>query len=249
MLLAPRGGLAITHLERTAPLPSDASAQTHSASFCEARVGSTPCTSRVVKNGRSGMLLAPRGGLANAHLERTAPLPSDASAQTHLRPASQSAWVRSPCTSRVIKNGRSGIRTHAGFRPHDFQSCALSHSAIRPERAVTAHGWERPTEGVGCSTPPRRRRGVGSESQDPTAQLLKRREWDAPRCARRPRERAPGAHARAIPSDASARTHSTIFFEARVGSSPRTSQHMSNGGSGIRTHEVLSDQRLSRAPP
>jgi len=24
---------------------------------------------------------------------------------------------------------------------------------------------------------------------------------------------------------------------------------MSNGGSGIRTHEVLSNQRLSRAPP
>ena len=52
------------------------------------------------------------------------------------------------------------------------------------------------------------------------------------------------------PSDASARTHATSFFEARVGSK---SQHptalLLNGGSGIRTHEVLSDQRLSRAPP
>ncbi len=32
------------------------------------------------------------------------------------------------------ENGRGGIRTHAGFRPHDFQSCALSRSATRPER-------------------------------------------------------------------------------------------------------------------
>ena len=30
-------------------------------------------------------------------------------------------------------NGRGGIRTHAGLHPHDFQSCALSHSATRPE--------------------------------------------------------------------------------------------------------------------
>ncbi len=29
-------------------------------------------------------------------------------------------------------NGRGGIRTHAGVSPHDFQSCALSHSATRP---------------------------------------------------------------------------------------------------------------------
>ncbi len=30
------------------------------------------------------------------------------------------------------KNGRGGIRTHAGINPHDFQSCALSRSATRP---------------------------------------------------------------------------------------------------------------------
>ena len=29
-------------------------------------------------------------------------------------------------------HGRGGIRTHAGRCPHDFQSCALSHSATRP---------------------------------------------------------------------------------------------------------------------
>jgi hypothetical protein len=33
-----------------------------------------------------------------------------------------------------LSYGRGGIRTHAGFRPHDFQSCALSHSATRPKR-------------------------------------------------------------------------------------------------------------------
>jgi hypothetical protein len=152
------------------------------------------------------MLLAPRGGLANAHLERTAPLPSDASAQTHLRPASQSAWVRSPCTSRVIKNGRSGIRTHAGFRPHDFQSCALSHSAIRPvapEGAPTMNrsnnggsGMHRAARGGFAITRPGRiaphliarsarthsasfcEARVGSKSQNLTAHV-KRREWDS----------------------------------------------------------------------
>ena len=30
-------------------------------------------------------------------------------------------------------SGRGGIRTHAGRCPHDFQSCALSHSATRPD--------------------------------------------------------------------------------------------------------------------
>ena len=29
-------------------------------------------------------------------------------------------------------NGRGGIRTHEGINPHDFQSCALSRSATRP---------------------------------------------------------------------------------------------------------------------
>ena len=39
-------------------------------------------------------------------------------------------------------NGRGGIRTHAGFHPHDFQSCALSHSATRPE--PLRRGWRGP---------------------------------------------------------------------------------------------------------
>lgn len=34
------------------------------------------------------------------------------------------------------KNGRGGIRTHVSFRPHDFQSCALSRSATRPSAAT-----------------------------------------------------------------------------------------------------------------
>ena len=32
----------------------------------------------------------------------------------------------------LCSDGRGGIRTHAGVSPHDFQSCALSHSATRP---------------------------------------------------------------------------------------------------------------------
>lgn len=39
-----------------------------------------------------------------------------------------------PCPRTAFFNGRGGIRTHAGVSPHDFQSCALSHSATRPVR-------------------------------------------------------------------------------------------------------------------
>ena len=42
------------------------------------------------------------------------------------------------------KNGRGGIRTHAGFRLHDFQSCALSHSATRPNRPWTGLAHDPP---------------------------------------------------------------------------------------------------------
>ena len=36
-------------------------------------------------------------------------------------------------------NGRGGIRTHVGVSPHDFQSCALSHSATRPKSMATTN--------------------------------------------------------------------------------------------------------------
>ena len=43
-------------------------------------------------------------------------------------------------TAIASHNGRGGIRTHAGFRPHDFQSCALSRSATRPTSIGLAAG-------------------------------------------------------------------------------------------------------------
>ena len=53
---------------------------------------------------------------------------------------------------RGPNNGRGGIRTHAGVSPHDFQSCALSHSATRPKQQP----WTGPTcttKALGLSSP------------------------------------------------------------------------------------------------
>ena len=43
-------------------------------------------------------------------------------------------------------SGRGGIRTHVGVSPHDFQSCALSHSATRPKHTMASiqHPLARP---------------------------------------------------------------------------------------------------------
>ena len=54
---------------------------------------------------------------------------------------------------RLQIHGRGGIRTHAGVSPHDFQSCALSHSATRPNNG-RGPAWHTTldasaTEGVG----------------------------------------------------------------------------------------------------
>jgi hypothetical protein len=49
-------------------------------------------------------------------------------------------------SSSLRSNGRGGIRTHAGVNPHDFQSCALSHSATRP----TLRGRPRDTFAGSC---------------------------------------------------------------------------------------------------
>jgi len=49
-----------------------------------------------------------------------------------------------------MPHGRGGIRTHAGLHPHDFQSCALSHSATRPDSTLGKPGPScGETEGVG----------------------------------------------------------------------------------------------------
>ena len=77
---------------------------------------------------RTGDLCVP-----NAALYRTEPRP--------VRP-------RDARGNRQATHGRSGIRTHAGLHPHDFQSCALSRSAIRPEQPFRPKGRRR-AEGVG----------------------------------------------------------------------------------------------------
>ena len=109
---------------------------------------------------------------------------------------------------RRTNNGRGGIRTHAGVSPHDFQSCALSHSATRPRPFVPRKGtkpslswreWDEPRlrSVVSRNNPqdPFRahpsldsnplcdllRRSRGFEPHDHTASFLQRREWDEPR--------------------------------------------------------------------
>ncbi len=314
MLLAPRGGLANAHPARIAHHPTDASARTHFASFFEARVGSKSqnLTATSLQDGRSGMLLAPRGGLANAHPSahrapsdrRIGPNPlrellrssrgfeipephsnisstdgvgcsslrEEASRtnawsapritrSTHRpkptsRASAKLAWVRNPRTSQQhLFDGRSGIRTHAGFRPHDFQSCALSHSAIRPLAPEGApHDRATTTEGVGCSSlrEEASRTNVSRASRTtrsthrpkPTLRASAKLAWVRnPRTSQHIsstegvgcsslREEASRTNSLARiahhPFDASAQTHVASFFEARVGSNPRTSQHISS---------------------
>jgi hypothetical protein len=80
----------------------------------------------------------------NAALYRTEPRPVFFPALPRGNPR---GWVpilprmRFRCLSA---SGRGGIRTHAGLHPHDFQSCALSHSATRPDaRVFDTEGWAR----------------------------------------------------------------------------------------------------------
>ncbi len=88
---------------------------------------------RAVTSGRShSRVLSRRGGISNRGARiRTGDLcdPNAALYRTEPRPGLP--------TSSSQSSGRSGIRTHVGFRPHDFQSCALSHSAIRPGIAAS----------------------------------------------------------------------------------------------------------------
>ena len=99
-----------------------------------------------------------RGGIElrspPAILARLARHPSRRSATTPslARLDPRSARVR---TGGLKTHGRGGIRTHAGFRPHDFQSCALSHSATRPKKWPRLAARQPRTEGVGliCGAP------------------------------------------------------------------------------------------------
>ena len=64
---------------------------------------------------------------------------------------SDSTDEHAPLPRGRSRYGRGGIRTHAGVSPHDFQSCALSHSATRPELAVDRPGT-RPGSGMDTFT-------------------------------------------------------------------------------------------------
>ncbi len=138
-------------------------------------------------------------------------------------------------TLLLTQNGRGGIRTHAGVSPHDFQSCALSHSATRPAtlgtspRDVHASRWIRlfsllgsVSQGVGWARFARRVTGLSA--------------WRA------------SARITAL-----ARSTRTTLCDLLCRSPwvriRRPARPSSSGGSGIRTHADLSVQRLSRAPP
>ena len=154
-------------------------------------------------------------------------------------------WVRTPPPPgrAPLASGRGGIRTHVGVSPHDFQSCALSHSATRPNnsrpRPLRARKgpperkpWSGPqTEAVSATVG----RGVttGTNSLHPPEV-----QWDS-----QPRSGASRP-------DGEPRTRSAARLNRGFEShpSPRRAP-LASGGGGIRTHETLSGQRLSRAPP
>ncbi len=86
-----------------------------------ARQVRTPSRQFTSVHGRGGMgLRAARAALSRLQRSRLA---------ARAPPARQ---VRTPSRQFTSVHGRGGIRTHAGRCPHDFQSCALSHSATRP---------------------------------------------------------------------------------------------------------------------
>ena len=89
-------------------------------------------------------------------------------------------------------NGRGGIRTHVGVSPHDFQSCALSHSATRPKsmrilRQPKGVKWDsQPRPGASrarrrAEDAKHRRLNPGFESQLPSGagSARQRRGWDS----------------------------------------------------------------------
>ena len=154
-------------------------------------------------------------------------------------------WVRTPPPPgrAPLASGRGGIRTHVGVSPHDFQSCALSHSATRPNnsrpRPLRARKGppERKTLERTTNRSRVRHRGKGShyrhEFPPPTGSAV----GFAAEVRRQP--------ARRRAEDAKRRKAQPWV---RILPSPRRAP-LASGGGGIRTHETLSGQRLSRAPP
>ena len=110
--------------------------------------------------GLLGYLRSGRGGIELRSLRdpRSSPLRSESSPRCSplrgLRGFEREAETTTSvqCTCSAYCNGRGGIRTHAGVSPHDFQSCALSHSATRPKTAVA----DRTTTDLGVGITARR---------------------------------------------------------------------------------------------
>ena len=111
-----------------------------------------------------------------------------------------------------LASGRGGIRTHVGVSPHDFQSCALSHSATRPnkfghyhlqgtaERSTAGLTAKKHTDAKSEGTHPDERseaEGLGIQNEMPD-----RQEYRPPKTRDRIRNRGPrqrpdgGAHAK-----------------------------------------------------
>ena len=202
----PAVGRLASHRLRASRYLLRRSSQTHSVIFCEYLVGSN--TTAFPINGRGGIDLASLGRLAKQP-SGLIPRPLRRSTQTHSVIFCEDL-VGSNTTAFPI-NGRGGIRTHAGVSPHDFQSCALSHSATRPRPFVPRKGTDHPfSGGSGMDL------AFARSSRATPSRLI-------PRPLRR-----------------STQTHFVIFCEDHVGSNTITALlHPFSGGSGIRTHAVL----------
>ena len=152
--------------------------------------------------------------------------PFSPSAQTHVVKSRRDfTWVRIRIKQPAY--GRGGIRTHAGVCPHDFQSCALSHSATRP-------GWVLPVQAScahPCFTPCVIRSGSGMDLAL-LGRLGGRRSWLFPN-----------------PLPLGSHPLSEIAPRFHVGSNPEShSAFQSTEGVGFEPTRS-GDQRLSRAPP
>ena len=163
-------------------------------------------------NGRSGIGLTSFGRSRFAF--------GSARPEPTLHPPSEAARVLIPEPPCSAINGRSGIRTHAGLRPHDFQSCALSHSAIRPGIAAP-----RRDPRVGSCSPKTTCSAFGGGSGMELASLGRL-------------------------ASGSARTHAPSSLERCRGSSSQHHPDLPlTEGVGFEPTRAFWTQRLSRAPP
>ena len=182
---------------------------------------------RAPVSGRGGIRSRGRRQPADGEPRREAPQGSTLGSKT------------TPSGDGFAVSGRGGIRTHVGVSPHDFQSCALSHSATRPNILVARQPAERTRQTIAAS---RRTKRAAVCPSGPTLNYAGGPRSPAEKTGFATEGRASG------PKVSRGR-------EAPGGSTPGSKPSPSGGGStasgggGIRTHETLSGQRLSRAPP